>query len=131
MTKYSTAPALLYAVHSLDIAEIQMPRLIERCLQLAGLQAEINQKVVSLPAAPGRLHINVAATMHGIMVSPACLNSLYVRSVIVGRYCCPVLWGIASQALMGTCNPKTRRGPGPQSSDKFCPCRGKGYLIGA
>lgn len=99
MTKYSTAPALLYAVHSLDIAAIQMPRLIDRCLQLAGLQAEINQKVVSLPAAPGRLHINVAATMHGIMVSPACLNSLYVRSVIVGRYCCPLLSLFFSHAV--------------------------------
>ena len=38
-------------------------------VQVAGLQVEINQKVISLPAAPGRLQINAAACMHGIMVS--------------------------------------------------------------
>lgn len=47
-------------------------------VQVAGFQAEINRKVVSLPAAPGSLHINMASCMHGIMVClpPSSLYSL-------------------------------------------------------
>ena len=43
--------------------------------QVAGLQSETAQKVLSLPAAPGSLAVNTAASLHGIMVSklfPCC-----------------------------------------------------------
>ena len=53
--------------------------------QVAGLQSETAQKVLSLPAAPGSLAVNTAASLHGIMVSkliPCCQSSLSLRSVV-------------------------------------------------